>query len=92
MVVSSLAQLNQMCLNKSPSPAELATTDSQEENIQAILGLLEQSEQGDHDTAALKALHLVVGAVNGEEAVLCAFLKVPYYVKLVLSVFCNVSL
>lgn len=62
-----------MCLNKSPSLAELATTDSQKENIQAIVGLLEQSAQGDQDTAVLKALHLVVGAMDGEEAVLWAF-------------------
>lgn len=62
-----------MCLNKSPSLAELTTTDSQKENIQAILGLLEQSAQEHKDTAALKALHLVAGAIDGEEAVLCVF-------------------
>lgn len=70
VVVSSLLQLDQMCLNKSSSLAELATTDSQKENIQAIVGLLEQSAQGDQDTAVLKALHLVAGAMDGEEAVL----------------------
>lgn len=70
-----------MCLKKSPSLAKLTTTDSQKENIQTILGLLEQSAQGDQDTAALKALHLVAGAMNGEEVVLCAF-KGPILCKI----------
>lgn len=66
-----------MCQNRKPSLAEAATTDAQRENIQAIVGLLEESSQAEEATSALKALHLLAGAMDGEQALLAAFI-VPY--------------
>lgn len=69
-----LCQLDQMCLDRRPSLGDVTTTDSQKQNIQAILGLLEQSDQADQSTPALTALHLIASAMDGINAVLCAFI------------------
>lgn len=71
-----LPQLDQMCQDKRPALGDVATTESQKQNIQAILDLLEQSgqvesAQAGQSTSVLTALHLVVSAVDGEKAVLC---------------------
>lgn len=63
--VSSLQNvLEQMCQDVKPSLAEFATTDSQKQNIQAILDLLEPSGQLESDQApVLTALNLTVSAL-----------------------------
>lgn len=63
-VASLESVLEQMCQNRKPSLAEAATTDAQRENIQAIVGLLEESSQAEEATSALKALHLLAGAMD----------------------------
>lgn len=66
-----------MCLDKSPILGDVMTTESQKQNIQAILGLLEQSgevesAQTEQSTSVLCALHLITSALDGENALLCA--------------------
>lgn len=63
-----------MCMDGKPSLGDVARTESQKQNIQAILGLLEQSVQADQSTPALTAFHLIVSAMDGKKAVLCAFI------------------
>lgn len=68
-----LSQLEQMCQGVKPNLAEFATTDSQKQNIQAILDLLELSGQLESDQAPVfTALNLTVSALVGKKAVLCA--------------------
>ncbi|XP_075965423.1 gasdermin Eb [Anarhichas minor] len=55
--------LEQMCLDKRPALDEVTTTESQKQNIQAILDLLEQSGQVD-STALLSAFHLIISAMD----------------------------
>lgn len=64
------AQLEQMCQKQTPSLADAATTAVQKDNIQTILGLLEPWTQAEEATSPLKALHLLAGAMDGEEVVL----------------------
>lgn len=66
-----------MCLDKRPDLGSVTTTESQKQNIQAILDLLEQSgqmesAQADQSTSVLTALHLIASAIDGEKTVLCA--------------------
>lgn len=61
------AQLEQMCQKQKPTLAEAETTAVQKENIQTILGLLVPWSQAEEATSPLKALHLLAGAMNGEE-------------------------
>ncbi|KAM7420646.1 hypothetical protein PAMA_015059 [Pampus argenteus] len=61
--------LDQMCLNKSPNLGDVMMTDSQKQNIQAILGFLEQSgevksAQTKQSTSVLSALHLITSALD----------------------------
>lgn len=70
-----LSQLDQMCLDKRPALDDVTATDSQKQNIQAILDLLEQSGQV-KSTPVLTALHLIISAMDGEKVVLslkCCF-------------------
>ncbi|XP_044063397.1 gasdermin Eb [Siniperca chuatsi] len=68
--VSSLQNvLDQMCLDKPPALGDVTTTDSQKQNIQAILDLLEQSgqvesAQAGQSTPVLTALHLIISAMD----------------------------
>lgn len=68
--ISSLQSvLDQMCLGKRPALGDVATTDSQKQNIQAILDLLEQSGQVEsaqpgQPTPVLTALHLITSAMD----------------------------
>lgn len=66
--VSALQNLlDQMCLDKSPTLGDVMMTESQKQNIQAILGLLEQkvdSAQTKHSTSVLSALHLITSALD----------------------------
>lgn len=64
------AQLEQMCQKQKPSLAEAETAAAQKENIQTILGLVEPWSQAEEATSPLKALHLLAGAMNGEEVML----------------------
>lgn len=64
-----LSQLDQMYLKKIPALGNVTTTESQKQNIQAILDLLEQSGQVE---SVLIALHLIVSAMDGEKTALCA--------------------
>ncbi|XP_029307874.1 gasdermin Eb [Cottoperca gobio] len=62
--VSSLQNvLDQMCLDKRPALGDVTATESQKQNIQAILDLLEQSGQAE-STPVLTALHLVTSALD----------------------------
>lgn len=63
-----------MCLDGRLLLGEIATTESQKQNIQAVLGVLEQSAQADQSTPALTAFHLIVSAMDGKKAVLFAFI------------------
>ena len=72
-----LSQLDQMCLDKSPTLGDVMMTESQKQNVQAILGLLEQSgevdsAQTERSTSVLSAFHLITSALDGENALLCA--------------------
>ncbi len=59
-----------MCLNEKPALGDFTTTDSQKHNIQAILNLVEASDQvGSAQAQVLTALHLIVSALDGEKAV-----------------------
>eukprot|EP00064_Thunnus_orientalis_P001758 superscaffoldBa00000121_g1761 len=66
--VSALQNLlDQMCLDKSPTLGDVMMTESQKQNIQAILGLLEQkvdSAQTKQSTSVLSALHLITSALD----------------------------
>lgn len=64
-----LSQLDQMRLDKIPSLSDVTATDSQKQNIQAILDLLEESGQ-EKSKPLLTALHLIISAMDGERAVL----------------------
>ncbi|XP_074509971.1 gasdermin Eb [Sebastes fasciatus] len=55
--------LDQMCLDKRPALDDVTATDSQKQNIQAILDLLEQSGQV-KSTPVLTALHLIISAMD----------------------------
>lgn len=62
-----------MCLEKSPNVGDVTMTESQKQNIQAILGLLEQSgnvesARTEQSTSVLSALHLITTALDGENA------------------------
>lgn len=66
-----------MCLDKSPTLGDVTMTESQKQNIQAILGLLEQSgkvesAQTEQSTPVLSALHLISSALDGEKTLLYA--------------------
>lgn len=63
-------QLEQMCQKQKPSLAEATTAAVQNENIQSIVGLLEPWSQAEEAASPLKALHLLAGAMDGEEVVL----------------------
>lgn len=63
-----------MCLDQRLLLGEAATTKSQKQHIQAILGVLEQSVLADQSTPALAAFHLIVSAMDGKKAVLFAFI------------------
>jgi len=74
----SLCQLDQMYVDKKPGLDIAGLTDSQRQNIQAVLVLLEQSGQTEPAQAAqsksiLTAFHLIVSALDGEEN--CALLS-----------------
>ncbi|XP_053183146.1 gasdermin Eb [Scomber japonicus] len=61
--------LDQMCLEKSPNVGDVTMTESQKQNIQAILGLLEQSDNVEsartaQSTSVLSALHLITSALD----------------------------
>ncbi|XP_070691602.1 gasdermin Eb [Pempheris klunzingeri] len=59
--------LDQMCLDKRPDLQDVSTTESQKQNIQAILDLLEQSGQvgsAQAATSVLTALHLLTSAMD----------------------------
>ncbi|XP_070768101.1 gasdermin Eb [Enoplosus armatus] len=68
--ISSLqCVLDQMCLDKRPALGDVSTTDSQKQNFQAILDLLEQSgqvesAQAGQSTSVLTALHLITSAMD----------------------------
>ncbi|KAM9353632.1 gasdermin Eb [Symphorus nematophorus] len=68
--VSSLQSvLDHMCLGKRPALANVAMTDSQKQNILALLDLLEQSGHGEsaqagQSTSVLTALHLITSAMD----------------------------
>ncbi|XP_035528193.1 gasdermin Eb [Morone saxatilis] len=68
--VSSLQNvLDQMCLGQIPPPDDVTTTESQKQNIQAILDLLQQSgqvelTQAGQSTPVLTAIHLIVSAMD----------------------------
>ncbi|XP_068592318.1 gasdermin Eb [Cebidichthys violaceus] len=53
----------QMCFDKRPALDEVTTTESQKQNIQAIVDLLEQSGQVD-STPVLSAFHLIISAMD----------------------------
>lgn len=72
MVVFPLSQLEQMCLDETPVLPDVTTTESQKQNIQAVLGLVEQSPQTDQSTSVLTALHLISSALDGEKKKLCS--------------------
>ncbi|XP_049902374.1 gasdermin Eb [Epinephelus moara] len=62
--VSSLQHvLDQMRLDKIPSLSDVTATDSQKQNIQAILDLLEESGQ-EKSKPLLTALHLIISAMD----------------------------
>lgn len=63
-----MSQLDQMCLDGRPSLDDVTTTESQKQNIQAILELLEQSAQADESTPVVTTLHLIVSAMDGKKA------------------------
>ncbi|XP_034553014.1 gasdermin-E-like isoform X2 [Notolabrus celidotus] len=85
--VSSLQQvLEQMCHDEKPDLDKGSATDSQKQNIQAILDLLEKSEgaksaQGNQSTSALTALHLVVSAID----------ELPHECHAILVTCCNLT-
>ncbi|XP_008289283.1 gasdermin Eb [Stegastes partitus] len=58
--------LDHMCLNKKPNLSDVATTESQRQNIQVILDLLEQcgQEGSAQSTSVLTALHLITSALD----------------------------
>lgn len=58
-----------MCQKQKPSLAEATTAAVQKENIQSILGLLEPRSQAEEAVSTLNALHLLAGAMDGEEVV-----------------------
>ncbi|XP_010740226.3 gasdermin Eb [Larimichthys crocea] len=60
-VTSLQSVLDQMYLKKIPALGNVTTTESQKQNIQAILDLLEQSGQVE---SVLIALHLIVSAMD----------------------------
>ncbi|XP_041798850.1 gasdermin Eb [Chelmon rostratus] len=68
--ISSLQSvLDQMCLGERPDLGNVATTESQKENIQAILDLLDQpgqreSAEAGQSTSVLTALHLIASAID----------------------------
>ncbi|XP_034409350.1 gasdermin Eb [Cyclopterus lumpus] len=62
--VSSLQNvLEQMCFDKRPALGDVTTTESQKQNIQAILDLLEQSGQV-ASKPVLSAFHLITSAMD----------------------------
>lgn len=68
-----LSQLDQMCLEKRPALGDATMTESQKQNIQAILDLLEQSGQVEsaqtgQSASVFTALHLITSAMDGEKA------------------------
>lgn len=65
--LSPLCQLEQVCLDESISPREVPASDSQRQNIHAILEPLERSGQVDQLAPALTALNLIVSAVDGKK-------------------------
>lgn len=58
--------LEQMCMDKGSALGDFKTTACQKQNIQAILDLLEQSSQEEpsRSTSLLKALHLLISALD----------------------------
>ncbi|XP_018544241.1 gasdermin Eb [Lates calcarifer] len=61
--------LDQICLDKSPAPGDVSMTESQKQNIQAILDLVQQSGQVEsaqtgQTTSVLTALHLISSALD----------------------------
>lgn len=67
-----LSQLDQMCLDKTLALGDVTMTESQKQNIQAILDLLEESGQVEsvqvgQSTSVLTALHLISSAMDGEK-------------------------
>ncbi|XP_068426168.1 gasdermin Eb [Clinocottus analis] len=62
--VSSLQDvMEQMCFDKTPALGEATTTESQKQNIQAVLELLEQSGQA-ASKPVLSALYLITSAMD----------------------------
>lgn len=59
-----------MCQKQKPSLAEVTTAAVQKEDIETILGLLEPWSQEEEAASPLKALHLLAGAMDGEDVVL----------------------
>lgn len=62
-----LCQLDQMCLDEVTSLRDVSAPESQEENVRSILELLEQSGPADQLAPTLKALNLIVSAMDGKE-------------------------
>ncbi|KAI3360960.1 hypothetical protein L3Q82_013170, partial [Scortum barcoo] len=56
--------LDQMCLDQRPALSDTTMTESQKQDIQAILDLLEQSAQTAQSTSLLTALHLITSAMD----------------------------
>lgn len=68
-----LPQLDHMCLDKRLALGDVTMTESQKQNIQAILDLLEKSGQVEsiqvgQSTSVLTALHLISSAMDGEKS------------------------
>lgn len=55
-----------MCLDETPVQPDVTMTESQKQNIQEILGLVELA-QTDRSTSVLTALYLVSSALDGEK-------------------------
>lgn len=60
-ITSSLSQLDQICLNEDDVPGEL-----QSQNIQVILDPLKQSGEEESAASVVRALHLILSAIDGQ--------------------------
>lgn len=92
-----LSQLDQICLDKSPAPGDVSMTESQKQNIQAILDLVQQSGQVEsaqtgQTTSVLTALHLISSALDGKKSKTLLITEVKCYFKLPLHAGCPENL
>lgn len=62
-----LCQLDQVCLDESASLSDVPASESQKQNVQLILELLEQSGQVHERAPTLTALNLMVSAMDGKK-------------------------